>query len=145
MLIKPEIFKRLCLAREILEATDEEAPTIRVVAQQLKLSPFHFIRQFEALFGWTPHQYRTHQRLEAAQRLLLLGQHSVTEVCMEVGFSSLGSFSELFKRRLGAAPSEYSRRVYQVPRSLRLTHNCFSLMGRLPASTFLAARNFQEA
>jgi AraC-like DNA-binding protein len=145
MLIKPETFKRLCHARGLLEATDEEPNSVRVVAEQSGLSPFHFIRQFEALFGWTPHQYRTHQRLEAAQRLLSAGHHSVTEVCMEVGFSSLGSFSELFKRRVGASPSVYSRRVYQVPRSLRLTHDCFSFMGRLPTSIFLTPRNFQEA
>lgn len=145
MIIKPGVFTRLRQARELLEVIDEEAPTLRVIAQQIGLSPFHFIRQFEALFGRTPHQHRTHQRLKAAQRLLSSGHHSVTEVCMEVGFSSLGSFSALFRRHLGVAPSVYSRRVFQVPGSLRLARGCFGMMGSLPPEAFFAPRNFREA
>ena len=63
------------------------------VAREAAISPFHFIRQFEAVFGVTPHQYRIGRRIERAKHLLAAGQHSVTDVCMEVGFSSLGSFS----------------------------------------------------
>ena len=111
------------------------------------MSPFHFIRRFEALFGVTPHQFRIQSRLDEAKLLLAKGQHSVTEVCMEVGFSSLGSFSDLFTRRTGTAPSVYQRRarvVVQVPGILpaELFPGCLSLMARLPASAF---RNFGEA
>ena len=74
------------------------------------MSPFHFIRRFEALFGETPHQFRTRERLTAAQRLLARGD-SVTQVCLEIGFTSLGSFSTLFARRLGLSPSGYQRRL----------------------------------
>ena len=77
------------------------------------VSPFHFIRQFQALFGETPHQYRIRARLERAKDLLESSDYSVTDVCMEVGFSSLGSFSDLFARRVGMAPSVYRR---QCPR-----------------------------
>ena len=70
-----------------------------------------------------------------------MGEHSVTDVCMEVGFSSLGSFSTLFTRRLGEAPSAYQRRVrtsVQVPGGLPavLAPGCLSLMSRLPPSAF---------
>jgi AraC-like DNA-binding protein len=51
----------------------------------------------EALFGVTPHQFRIQTRLDAAKHLLATGHYSVTDVCMEVGFSSLGSFSALFR------------------------------------------------
>ena len=97
----------------------------------MQISPFHFIRQFEAVFGVTPHQYRIDARLDAAKRLLAAGQHSVTDVCMEVGFSSLGSFSALFTRRVGEAPSAYRQRVRA---KADLTPGCLSLMGRLPSS-----------
>jgi AraC-like DNA-binding protein len=95
----------LCEARDLLRQVDEASPSIADVARHVGISPFHFIRQFEAVFGTTPHQFRIHRRLELARLLLVRGQHSVTDVCMEVGFSSLGSFSALFTRRMGETPS----------------------------------------
>src|SRR6185312_17314665 len=98
MLVGPDTFRRLCRARELLAEETEQPLTIREVARRSRISPFHFIRQFEALFGLTPHQFRIQARLDRAKRLLATGGHSVTEVCMEVGMSSLGSFSNLFAR-----------------------------------------------
>lgn len=110
------------------------------------MSPFHFIRRFEALFGLTPHQYRIRSRLERAKLLLVRG-HSVTEVCLETGFTSLGSFSDQFAKRVGVCPSAYRRRARSLPPVGQcLPHDlfpgCLSLMARLPAGAF---RNFQEA
>jgi len=125
----------------------EEARPLREIARQVGISPFHFIRRFEALFGITPHQLRIRARLEQAKLLLAGGQHTVTEVCMEVGMSSLGSFSDLFLRRFGAPPREYQRRartMIVVPGMLpeRLFPGCLSMMGQLPPHAF---RNFEEA
>lgn len=151
MLLRHEGFRRLCRARDLLREFGEGSPSIDAVARDLRISPFHFIRQFEALFGVTPHQFRIQARVELAKELLALGQHSVTAVCMEVGFSSLGSFSALFSRRVGEAPSTYRRRVramVQVPGTLPrdLTPGCLSLMSHLPAAALAApARNFREA
>ena len=147
MLVKPDAFRRLCRARSLLVAQRERPPSVEEVAQLVGISPFHFIRQFEAVFGLTPHQFRTRARLERAKELLALGRHSVTDVCMEVGFSSLGSFSDLFARRVGAPPSAYRRRTrafVTVPGRLpaELYPGCLSLMGRLPPGAF---RSFQEA
>ena len=105
------------------------------------ISPFHFIRQFEAVFGTTPHQFRIARRIDRATRLLALDAGSVTDVCMEVGFSSLGSFSTLFARRVGESPSRYrarARRLVQVPALSRFdpTAGCLSLMSHLPWSAF---------
>jgi AraC-like DNA-binding protein len=134
----------------MLREIREPSPSIEALAREVQISPFHFIRQFEAVFGVTPHQFRIHARLDLAKQLLGKGRHSVTDVCMEVGFSSLGSFSALFTRRVGETPSAYQRRVraiVQVPaRAADLTPGCLSLMARLPASAFLAPlRNFREA
>jgi AraC-like DNA-binding protein len=151
MLLRHEGFRRLCRARDLLREVDESSLSIADLAREVQISPFHFIRQFEAVFGVTPHQFRIQARLDAAKHLLATGHRSVTDVCLEVGFSSLGSFSSLFTRRVGEAPSAYQRRVramVRVPGSLPadLIPGCLSLMGRLPPSAFAnPVRSFREA
>jgi AraC-like DNA-binding protein len=151
MLLRHEGFRRLCRARDLLREQRDPSPSIAELAREVQISPFHFIRQFEAVFGVTPHQFRIQTRLDAAKHLLAMGHHSVTDVCMEVGFSSLGSFSALFRQRVGEAPSEYRRRVramVQMPGTppADLTPGCLSLMGRLSPSAFAnSVRNFREA
>jgi AraC-like DNA-binding protein len=109
-LLTSALHTRLCHARSILAAdTDNPAP-IAQIAQQLCLSTGEFIRHFKAVFGETPHHWRNRMRLERARDLLISGKYSVTDVCMEVGFSSLGSFSTLFKRHFGESPSAYRLR-----------------------------------
>ena len=120
----------------------EPSPTIEQLAREVHISPFHFIRQFEAVFGVTPHQVRITSRIELAKQLLAAGEYSVTDVCMEVGFSSLGSFSTSFAQRVGETPSAYRRRIrtlVSVPgrRISHLTPGCLSLMATLPASAFV--------
>lgn len=147
MLLGGDALRNLCRARDLLSEVQESRLSIEAVAREAAISPYHFIRQFEAVFGVTPHQYRIRRRLEQAKLLLAAGERSVTEVCMEVGFSSLGSFSALFAQRVGVPPSAYRRRaraMVQVPGRLPwdLIPGCFSLMGRLPPDAF---RSFREA
>jgi AraC-like DNA-binding protein len=142
-------FGRLCRARDVLAACDSEPLRIKLIASEIEMSPFHFIRQFKALFGQTPHQFRIQSRLDRAKILLAHG-HSVTDVCMEVGFSSLGTFSHLFARRFHMPPSLYQRRarVFVRPPGPAfkafpdLFPGCLSLMALLPPNAF---SNFQEA
>ena len=151
VLLRHEGFRRLCLARDLLREQREPSPSIAELAREVRISPFHFIRQFEAVFGVTPHQFRIQTRLDAAKHLLATGHYSVTDVCMEVGFSSLGSFSALFARRVGEPPTAYRRRFrafVQVSGTLPadLTPGCLTLMCRLPASAFShSLRSFREA
>jgi AraC-like DNA-binding protein len=127
-------FVRLCTARDRLaDGSESGRPvSIRDIANDVAMSPFHFIRQFEALFGATPHQFRMQVRIDRAKRLLALSDYSVTDVCFEVGFSSLGSFSDLFARRVGAPPSVYRRQIRSsVPVGewpARVTPGCLTLM-----------------
>ena len=141
MLLRHEGFRRLCRARDLLREVREPSPSIAELAHEVNISPFHFIRQFEAVFGLTPHQFRIRSRLDLARELLAKGEHSVTDVCMEVGFTSLGSFSTLFARRVGETPSAYQRRIRTsltvhgfLPHDL--TPGCFSLLGMLPPGAF---------
>lgn len=147
MAFGPDVFRRLCAARQLLIEERGEAPSIAGVARACGMSRFHFIRRYGAVFGVSPHQARIAARLDRAKRLLASGERSVTEVCFEVGFSSLGSFSALFARHVGEAPSRYQRRVRRlvsVPGGLVLPAfpGCLSLMQHLPAGAF---GNFREA
>lgn len=80
-------FRSLCRARDVLREAPEQPMSIRQVARDAAMSPFHFIRQFQAVFGETPHQYRIQARVDRAKYLLAVTNASVTDVCMEVGFS----------------------------------------------------------
>jgi AraC-like DNA-binding protein len=128
---------RLCRARDMLREVHDAKLSLREVAREAALSPYHFIRVFKAVFGETPHQVRIAARLDRARHLLSVGEQSVTEVCIEVGFSSLGTFSHLFARRVGSPPSVYRRRIrsmVQVPGTIpgQLIPGCLSLMWGWP-------------
>ena len=132
-MIHPELLSRLCHARDLLRDCEDEPLSVIAVARALGLTRFHFIRLFKAIFGETPHQYRSREQIEKAKHLLILTDLSITDVCMAVGFSSLGSFSALFSRRVGMSPSEFQRRYQltslserQLPASL--IPGCLSLM-----------------
>jgi AraC-like DNA-binding protein len=138
---------RLGRARNMLCETLERRLTIAEVAREAALSPCQFIRTFRAVFGETPHQVRIHARLELAKRMLATGDDTVTEICEAAGFASLGTFSHLFARRIGASPSAFRRQLraqVQVPEDLQRTlyPGCFTLMAYWPD---LSKRNFQEA
>lgn len=103
------------------------------IARRNGFAPHHFIRLFRAVFGETPHQFRSLAQIERAKHLLILSGLPVTEICLEVGFSSLGSFSTLFTRRTGMTPSAWRRRYASPapPKAIpaELVPGCFQLMG----------------
>jgi AraC-like DNA-binding protein len=108
-------------ARDFIFAHYAGPLDLETLARQAGLSPFHFQRTFTARFGESPHACATRARLERAKELLLNSELPVTEVCFEVGFESLGSFSALFSKRVGFPPSAYRRRLrrlIQVPQAL---------------------------
>jgi AraC-like DNA-binding protein len=118
--IDGDLFRRLCLARDRLCDELEEAPDLRALARLAGLSPHHLLRVFRRAFGETPHEYVTRVRLDRAKAALRKGK-SVTDACFDVGFSSLGSFSRLFARHVGVAPSAYQRSLRTIAPSADLT------------------------
>lgn len=117
MRLSPAILRRLCRAQELARASYGAPLSIDDLAGAAGLSRFHFARAFRAAFGVPPHAYLTRVRLDEARRRLARGA-SVTEACLDAGFSSLGSFSTLFKREIGASPQAWqrsARRVIGVP------------------------------
>jgi len=132
-MIHPELLSRLCHARDLLGDWEDEPLSVSDVARTSGLC--FFIRLFKAIFGETPHQYRSRAKIEKAKHLLILTDLSITDVCMAVGFSSLGSFSALFSRRVGMPPSEFQRRYRSALAAAR------QLNPRLPVAH---GRNFGE-
>lgn len=108
--------ERLRRARRFIDERFDEAIDLDAMARRAELSRFHFVRAFRHEFQKTPHQYLQERRIQRAKQLLASGRFSVTEVCFEVGFESLGSFSTLFRRLVGQPPATYrSRSLIAVP------------------------------
>ncbi|HYH53028.1 MAG TPA: helix-turn-helix transcriptional regulator [Solirubrobacterales bacterium] len=83
---------------------------VDAIARAALMSTAHFTRQFRAAYGETPYAYLMTRRIEKAQALLRRGDFSVTEACMAVGCTSLGSFSARFTELVGETPSAYRAR-----------------------------------
>jgi AraC-like DNA-binding protein len=113
-LVNDDTFRRLCRARDLLAEQYQSQILLEAAAREACLSPFHFHRLFRATFGETPHDFLTRRRMDRARRLLASGEMTVTEVCLEVGYSSLGSFSSKFQSLAGVPPTQYQREVGRV-------------------------------
>jgi AraC-like DNA-binding protein len=124
-----EINRRMLRARDAIDRTYAQALDIPNLAQVACASEAHFIRTFRATFGETPHRYLQRRRVERAMFLLRETERSVTDICMDVGFTSLGTFSRTFHDIVGDTPTEYRARgeVFAVP-------TCFSMTWTRPSS-----------
>ena len=94
-------------ARDLMDREYSEPLDVPALARSALMSPAHFSRQFRAAYGETPYSYLMTRRIERAKALLRGGQLSVTEVCVAVGCTSLGSFSARFTELVGMTPSAY--------------------------------------
>jgi AraC-like DNA-binding protein len=101
---------RLRLSRDHIDRNFDSPIGLAELAAVAALSPWYFHRLFVATYGRTPAVYLSERRIERAQDLLRATNLTVTEVCMAVGFSSLGSFSSRFRDVVGESPSEFQRR-----------------------------------
>ncbi len=113
-LVDDDVFRRLCRVRDYLHEHHAERVTLDDLAKLSGVSRYHFLRLFHRTFGETPHAYLTKVRLERAKFFLARDEAPVTRICMDVGFSSLGSFSALFAERMGCPPSAWRRHYWQV-------------------------------
>jgi AraC-like DNA-binding protein len=121
----------LTRARELIEARFADPLDIRTLSAEARLSRYHFIRAFRHVFHDTPHQYLLRMRIQKAKELLALTPLSVTDICYEVGFESLGSFSATFHRIVGWPPSTYRARSIDQARNPRryIPNCCWIMMG----------------
>jgi AraC-like DNA-binding protein len=105
-----EIYRRLLRGKDYMDSFPGERVHLQAIASEACLSPYHFHRLFREVFHETPNRYRQRTRLAKAKRLLELGEQSVTDICLEVGFESVTSFSALFRRNFGCSPREHRSR-----------------------------------
>ena len=108
-LFDPVTFARLNRARDFLAAGYRDRISLEQAASQACLSPFHFNRLFVQAFGETPHEFVTRMRISQAKKLLLAENHSVTDICFDLGYESLGSFSTRFRSLTGMSPGSFRR------------------------------------
>ena len=94
-------------ARDAMDRHYAEPLDVRAVAAVAHVSEGHFIRTFRAVFGETPHRYLQRRRVERSMFLLRETDRSVTDICLDVGFNSLGTFSRTFSDIVGETPSAY--------------------------------------
>src|SRR5947207_14660233 len=99
--------RRMLRARDAMDRTYAQPLDIPSLARIAVVSEAHFIRTFRDTFGETPHRYLQRRRVERSMFLLRETDRSVTDVCLDVGFSSLGTFSRTFREIVGETPSGY--------------------------------------
>jgi transcriptional regulator GlxA family with amidase domain len=108
--VRPDELVHLRRARDLMDREYWRPLDVPAMARTALMSPGHFSRQFRAAYGETPYSYLMTRRIERAKSLLRGGDMSVTDVCMAVGCTSLGSFSARFTELVGETPSAYRAR-----------------------------------
>ena len=108
--VPTELLIHVRRARDLMDRGYADPLRLNDLAAAAGVSKFHFLRCFASAYGCTPATYLCDRRIERAQDLLRATNLTVTEVCLLVGFSSLGSFSKRFRERVGVSPSAYQAR-----------------------------------
>ena len=118
-------------ARDFMDRDYAQPLDVPAIASAAFMSPAHFSRKFRAAYGETPYSYLMTRRIERAKALLRQGT-SVTDTCIAVGCTSLGSFSARFTEIVGEAPSQYRARDHQ---DLEVVPSCVSMFATRPRRT----------
>jgi len=124
--------RRMLRARDTMDRAFAQPLDVPALARVAHVSPAHFSRQFRATFGESPHRYLQRRRVERAMELLCETSRPVTEICFDVGFSSLGTFSRTFRAVVGESPSAYRARFAGEGAALRVPA-CWAMAWLRPA------------
>jgi AraC-like DNA-binding protein len=109
---RSEIYKRLCVARDVMQSCYDRELDLETISQYALLSVPQLVRQFKAVFKQTPHQYLMQVRLQQARQLLDLSNRPVTDITAACGFHDHSAFSRLFKRKFSQTPEQYRKTVH---------------------------------
>ncbi|HEY7892089.1 MAG TPA: AraC family transcriptional regulator [Solirubrobacteraceae bacterium] len=124
--------RRMLQARDTMDRAFAQPLDVPALARVAHVSPAHFSRQFRETFGETPHRYLQRRRVERAMELLRETDRPVTEICLDVGFCSLGTFSRTFRDIVGEPPSRYRERFAAGGAALRVPA-CWAMAWLRPA------------
>jgi AraC-like DNA-binding protein len=122
--------RRLLRARDAMDRTYAQPLDIPELARIACVSEAHFIRTFRSTFGETPHRYLQRRRVERSMFMLRETSRSVTDICLEVGFNSLGTFTRTFRDIVGVSPTDYRQRAERKP----TVPTCFTMSWTRPSS-----------
>jgi AraC-like DNA-binding protein len=121
--------RRMLRARDAMDRTYARRLDVAMLARIACVSEAHFIRTFRATFGETPHRYLQRRRVERAMFMLRETDRSVTDVCLDVGFASLGTFSRTFRDVVGLSP-----RAYRLQAESPAVPTCMTMAWTRPSS-----------
>jgi len=124
-----DLNRRVLRARDAIDLSYSEPLDIPRLAGIAHISEAHFIRTFSATFGETPHRFLQRRRVERAMYLLAQTRRDITDICLEVGFTSLGTFSRTFTQIVGESPSSFRGHAKPIP-----VPNCFAMAWLRPSS-----------
>jgi AraC-like DNA-binding protein len=124
-----ELNRRMLRAKDAMDLSYSEPLDVPRLARIAHVSEAHFIRTFRATFGETPHRYLQRRRVERAMYLLGQTQRAITDICFEVGFTSVGTFSRTFREIVGESPSQFRAHAGPIP-----VPNCFAMSWLRPSS-----------
>jgi AraC-like DNA-binding protein len=122
--------RRMLRARDAMDRDYASPLDVPALARVAHVSEAHFIRTFRDTFGETPHRYLQRRRVERAMFLLRETDRSVSEICLDVGFASLGTFGRTFRDVVGESPTTYRDRAAD----LRAVPACFARAWTRPSS-----------
>jgi AraC-like DNA-binding protein len=125
--------RHLLRAKDLIDARYREPLEVPTLASAAHLSPAHFSREFRRAFGETPHRYLLTRRLERAAALLRNTDHSVADICLDVGLRSVGSFTTSFTQTFGVSPTAY--RAAHPPATRARIPTCVLLAWARPQSS----------
>jgi AraC-like DNA-binding protein len=134
--------RRLRQARDRINREYAQPLDVAALARTALMSPAHFSRRFRAAYSETPYSYLMTRRIERAKALLRRGDLNVTDVCFEVGCTSLGSFSTRFTELVGETPSAYRAANHD---ELRVVPSCQAMMVTRPRRTAAPRADAEES
>jgi transcriptional regulator GlxA family with amidase domain len=137
--VSASLLPHLRKARDHMDRRYADELDLDGLAAVAGVSKYHFARCFEAAYGETPIRYLTRRRIERAQDLLRVANLTVTEVCMAVGFSSLGSFSTRFAALVGESPTAYRDR-WAATGGPRIPGCYLFMMGVVPSRSAISEK-----
>jgi AraC-like DNA-binding protein len=112
MPIAADVYKKIVNAKVFIDENFREPIDLDLLSREACLSRYHFHRLFTRIYQITPHQYLTRKRIEQARQWLAGKDFTIMEICNDIGFESIGSFSSLFKKESGYAPLNYRHRAW---------------------------------
>lgn len=132
---RPAAHESLSRARQLIDEQYAQPLDLDELARAANFSRYHFLRAFQRAFHATPHEYLTRKRIEQAKEYLAESEFTVTEICFQVGFESLGSFSTLFHKVVGWSPSIYRARAWEMRKNpLKFIPQCYVIMHGIQVS-----------